>query len=1215
MSLKSQLSHLIPIAQAVSFLGEDLVMRMVISLLKSQYPKRPEQQIESDASALVGAMLYTSNNAHMSPSAATLDTDIPPPIRNAWKQLQSHPLLLDKASLIRFLVPECSQPQAGTGGHMGLFDCLVYALQTKPVVSTPTRGASHPATSWVCIPDVIIFLAVCHNYWLLQKTPCEGGPTAVGASNDQPKILAMSHWMFLVYDAYQKKGFIARETIHRFLSDVHGEESLTTPAVRNLLDNVFRRSEHLTSREFVQAITRTMIVSPRPSHLLLDWMAGLAHSIQPHLLPSESAQVFLQTIENQSRWLPQILDQYSLAEYRLYEIKRRFHSLVESSTIIQGDPMTSEGVAADGSQPVTSTNTPKHVISPSNFSQAVCSSSPDLGHGGYLPQTLAERVFHAVVRMNSASNDKAESFWDMMHVLSFGGMCVRARDEEGLIKWILQHMLPSSDSLGGTRTKPEMARTHVGELLQIICAHMTFRLEADKPVLEDSAHDSSDDDAYSGVELVNTAAVIALGLLQDEAPATTNVPLTVLVDKIMRQIGSESTLSFEQIVLWQREENNEQKRLGPFLTELRLIASVVFGVPPRLASLERKLIDEIHQRHQLKYPRTASSRRGPQGTVWYLIDDKWYLSWTNLVDKVSFTPEDSQDLRDKESDASSPRRMGKISNRGLLRDGGSLALRVDIKWRHDYEIIPPLAWSALQAWYDGGPPIYRSVVPYTASAAASLQNRGVRSQMRTENEIELYPFFVTMFLCDTASRGEARPFQQGVPVSRVSPVRVLLVQLCKGLDVDPDRGRMWVMESIPSADSPESVRGADDWLLELDHNIAEQRKNHAGSDQSASSNIHLLLELKDAESGLWPRGEDGKTWSFAKDTTPAINNGDGIVGLYNMGNTCYMNSSIQCLSHTPIFRDYFTSKCYLKDINTTNPLGYQGRLAQVSAVLINSLWKRFNQNTAHQPKRVTAPGSYAPLSAPALTPKTFKESLGKFNELFAGNEQHDAQELLAFLLGGLSEDLNRILEKPYIQAPDSDGRPDSELADIWWSNHLKREVSIVVALFTGQYKSLLKCKTCTYESARFEPFTFLQVPLPEDDTIPVTLILYPVRQGVDVMKYSVRVHSNGTLYDVRLSLSKVLHADEVAKIETPETEEEKEHLESIYAKKARDLAVVDMREGYIFKIAPVRNLTSLSPFGGLICISLTSLICRVPGDSLICRIKTPGSCLFYMSTS
>jgi ubiquitin carboxyl-terminal hydrolase 6/32 len=285
-----------------------------------------------------------------------------------------------------------------------------------------------------------------------------------------------------------------------------------------------------------------------------------------------------------------------------------------------------------------------------------------------------------------------------------------------------------------------------------------------------------------------------------------------------------------------------------------------------------------------------------------------------------------------------------------------------------------------------------------------------------------------------------------------------------------------------------------------------------------------------------------------------------------------LNSSIQCLSHTPILREYFTSKAYFKDINRTNPLGYEGRLAQVSAVLINELWKKSYNSSSHQHRRVSTPGLSSPLvSAPALTPKTFKESLGKFNEIFAGNEQHDAQELLAFLLGGLSEDLNRIVEKPYMEAPDSDGRPDSELADIWWSNHLKREMSIIVALFTGQYKSLLTCRTCKYESARFEPFSFLQLPLPEDEHLSVSLTYYSAKEGVCAMKYCVRVRNDGSLHDVLVALAKVLHQDAIDGnlVEAPDlyTDESKDEIDDVYIRQARNMTIVVMREGYIARMA------------------------------------------------
>lgn len=1201
MSLKTHLSHLLPVAKAVAALGEERVTRMVSVLLRLRVENATDERIEEESSIIVQAMMYTSNAGNSSTSSLNSSSphhadNIPPPIRNAWKQLQSKPLLLDKTALIKFLVPACAHPHSGQGGHMGLFDCLVFALQGKSTpVSTATAATSNTpsADDVVAIPDVVIFLAICHNYWHLQNG-VDDEDAIVSISSDHPSILAMSQWMFLVYDAYQKKGLVARDTIHRFLSDIHGEESFKTPPIKDLLDKIFRQSTQLTNREFVQAISDTLVYSPQPSHLLLDWMAALSQAIQPQMPTAESTQVFLQTIHKQSRWLPQICDQYFLAESRLYEIKRRFHSLVETTTsVIQGDPMTSDGVDPDNTTLNTSgptQPTPKHVISPAVFYQAVCQPSSDQGHGGHLPQALAQRVFEGVVQMNQ-TKPSPEPYWDFTHVLQFGGICVRAQDEEPLIRWIVQSLLPSSKTLGGTRSHPELTSIHVAELLHLLCEHMAFRLQADKPLLEDTEEEDEDEDLVADdnsskkEQMVKAKAAMSLGLLPPSFDVTTmaKVPLQTLVEHFFQQTSSEGVVSLEQLVAWHKDSLTKasNQRLGAFIVELRLIASVLFGVPPKLASLEHALISEIQRRHQARYPQTAVSRRGPRGTVWYMIDDGWYRSWTTMVEKVSFTPEDSQDLRDKSSDASNPRGIGKISNRALLRDGGSLALRVDIKWRHDYEIIPPHAWSALQAWYDGGPPIHRSVVPYTPTAATGPHNRAARPAMRTENEIELYPFFVTMFLCDATSRGEARPFQQAVPVSRVSPVRVLLVQLCKGLEVDPNLGRLWVLESIPGSDELPTSKGHGDWLLDLDANIVEQRKNRVGSDQSGSATIHLLLELKDPESGLWPRGEDGKTWTFKKSDAQTVDMGDGIVGLYNMGNTCYMNSSIQCLSHTPIFRDYFTSKCYLKDINTTNPLGHQGRLAQVSAVLINSLWKRFNQQMPHQPKRVTAPGSYAPVNAPALTPKTFKESIGQFNELFAGNEQHDAQELLAFLLGGLSEDLNRIVEKPYIQNPDSDGkRPDSELADIWWSNHLKREMSIIVALFTGQYKSLLRCKTCGYESARFEPFSFLQVPLPEDDTIPVNLVLYPVREGAEIMKYSVRVHNNGTLYDVLLALSKVLYVDEqqTESVESnsthpePESEAEKEKSQAIYAQKAKNLAVVDMRDGYIFKIAPVSSM-------------------------------------------
>lgn len=185
----------------------------------------------------------------------------------------------------------------------------------------------------------------------------------------------------------------------------------------------------------------------------------------------------------------------------------------------------------------------------------------------------------------------------------------------------------------------------------------------------------------------------------------------------------------------------------------------------------------------------------------------------------------------------------------------------------------------------------------------------------------------------------------------------------------------------------------------------------------------------------------------------------GKVGLRNIGNTCFMNSVLQCLSNTKPLLEYTLKEDYVLDKNkTTSKL--KGALIIAYANLITSFWKD--------------------KSSSFVSPNSFKSQIQKFAPRFSGYQQQDAQEFLRYLLEGLHEDVNKVTQKPkHLQINDDNFSSDSEKAAEYWNNYLRYDHSKIVEIFVGQLKSELKFDECGHRSVTFDPFWDLSLPVPK----------------------------------------------------------------------------------------------------------------------------------------
>ena len=194
------------------------------------------------------------------------------------------------------------------------------------------------------------------------------------------------------------------------------------------------------------------------------------------------------------------------------------------------------------------------------------------------------------------------------------------------------------------------------------------------------------------------------------------------------------------------------------------------------------------------------------------------------------------------------------------------------------------------------------------------------------------------------------------------------------------------------------------------------------------------------------------------------------IGLQNVGATCYMNATLQCLCQIERLVDHFRLSSRILEIIEKYKNKKEDSLTDSFKYLIENLWpsdkKYYNKIYNHKNQN----NEY-------FVPKEFKEKISKMNPLFAGAKANDSKDLVNFIIMRLHEELNEGIKYENNNVPSQED--EKSMFEFFKYSSEKENKSIISDLFYGINGTLYECIKCHTKKYNYQIGFFYIFPLEE----------------------------------------------------------------------------------------------------------------------------------------